>query len=211
MNEPLPRTVRWAKRLFDLVVGAAGLLVLLAVAPLLAVAIRLDSPGPVFYRQLRVGRAHADRTDLFYVLKFRSMRVDAERLTGAVLAGRDDPRITRVGRLLRKTRLDELPQALNVLRGEMSVVGPRPERPAFFPHLEAAIPFYADRVFALKPGITGLAQVHHGYDETIEDVRTKVMYDHTYALRIATPLRWLVTDLGVLARTMVVMALGKGR
>jgi lipopolysaccharide/colanic/teichoic acid biosynthesis glycosyltransferase len=122
-----------------------------------------------------------------------------------------DPRITRIGRFLRKTRLDELPQFVNVLHGDMSIVGPRPERPQFFKGLEAKIPFYIERTFGLKPGITGLAQVSQGYDTSIEDVRSKTLFDHAYAMRIANPLQWLKTDLEIIFRTFTVVILGKGQ
>jgi lipopolysaccharide/colanic/teichoic acid biosynthesis glycosyltransferase len=139
------------------------------------------------------------------------MRTDAEAKTGPVWATSDDPRVTRVGRFLRKTRLDELPQCLNVLRGEMSVVGPRPERPVFVGRLEDDIPFYVERTYGLRPGITGLAQVNQGYDATVEDVRSKVLHDHAYAVLIRTPGSWLKTDLGIIAKTFTVMVLGKGQ
>lgn len=199
------------KRVFDILVGLcafAGFLVLLVP---LAIAIRLDSKGPIFYRQLRVGRALPDRTELFHLIKFRTMRVDAEAASGAVWAAKGDPRVTRLGRFMRKTRLDELPQCLNVLMGEMSIVGPRPERPVFFTKLETAIPFYAERTYGLKPGVTGLAQVSTGYDATIDDVRLKILFDHTYALRIRSPLEWLKTDLAIVFKTIAVMGLGMGR
>ena len=112
---------------------------------------------------------------------------------------------------MRKTRLDELPQCLNVLKGDMSIVGPRPERPQFFSKLEGHIPFYIERTYGLKPGITGLAQVSQGYDTSIEDVRSKVLYDHAYALRIARPLDWLKTDLSIIFRTFTVVVLGRGQ
>jgi lipopolysaccharide/colanic/teichoic acid biosynthesis glycosyltransferase len=150
-------------------------------------------------------------TQLFHLIKFRSMRVDAEQLTGPVWSAQNDPRITTVGRFLRKTRLDELPQCMNVLRGEMSIVGPRPERPSFFHKLETEIPFYTERTYGLRPGITGLAQVNQGYDASVEDVRTKVLYDHAYAMHLLRPLDWLRTDLGIILRTFTVMAFGKGR
>ena len=200
-----------AKRAVDLV-GAAALLLLTApLFPLIALAIRLDSPGPVLFRQLRVGRSTPERTELFEMIKFRSMRTDAEARTGAVWAGRQDPRITRVGRFLRKTRLDELPQLWNVLRGEMSLVGPRPERPGIFARLDRAIPFYAERMWGVTPGITGLAQVYQGYDETLDDVRRKLVYDHAYAASLARPSAWLRMDLLVVFRTVSVMALGRGQ
>jgi lipopolysaccharide/colanic/teichoic acid biosynthesis glycosyltransferase len=139
------------------------------------------------------------------------MRTDAETKSGAVWASAADPRITRIGRFLRKTRLDELPQCINVLAGDMSIVGPRPERPQFFTELEHAIPYYVERTYGLKPGITGLAQVSQGYDESIEDVRNKVMFDHAYALSINAPLRWLYTDISIICRTFIVMVTGRGQ
>ena len=121
------------KRAVDILIAAIVLVVLAIIFPINALAIRLGAPGPIFYRQLRVGRRTSRQTDLFFITKFRTMRTDAEKLTGAVwLKGTKDPRITRIGHFLRKTRIDELPQALTVLRGDMSIVGPRPERPAFF-------------------------------------------------------------------------------
>ncbi len=200
------------KRTLDIIFGLGALLAFAIVFIPVAIAIKLDSPGPVFYRQIRVGRRTSRQSDLFYLTKFRTMRVDAEKATGAVWSkGKGDPRITKLGHFLRKTRIDELPQALSVLSGDMSIVGPRPERPAFFPKLEAAIPFYAERTYSIKPGITGLAQVNHGYDTSIEDVKMKVLYDHTYALRIAKPIGWLKTDLGIILKTFSVMASGKGQ
>ncbi len=145
------RTER-CKRAFDILIASMAFAVFAILTPFIALAIRLDSKGPVFYRQLRVGRAMPDRTELFYLVKFRTMRVDAEAATGAVWAAKGDPRVTRLGRFLRNTRLDELPQCINVLRGEMSIVGPRPERPVFFTKLEGDIPFYAERTYGLKPG-----------------------------------------------------------
>jgi lipopolysaccharide/colanic/teichoic acid biosynthesis glycosyltransferase len=207
----LPPRVAAAKRTLDILVALTGLLITLPLWPLLALAIKLDSPGPVLFRQMRVGRVHADRTDLFLMLKFRSMREHAEAGTGAVWAARRDPRITRVGRFLRKTRLDELPQLLNVLRGDMSVVGPRPERPGFYPALEAAIPFFAERTSGLRPGITGLAQVRQGYDTCIDDVRRKVAFDHAYGIRLDSLTAWLACDLSLMARTVMVMLAGRGR
>ena len=199
------------KRLLDL---ASTLLLLIVAAPLLpliALAIRLDSRGPILFRQMRVGRSSPDRTELFEMVKFRSMYVDAEARTGAVWAGKDDPRITRVGRFLRKTRLDELPQLWNVLCGEMSLIGPRPERPGIFAKLDRAIPFYAERNWGVTPGITGLAQVHQGYDETLDDVRRKLLFDHAYAASLANPLAWLRMELLVMFKTMSVMACGRGQ
>ncbi|OYY58445.1 MAG: sugar transferase [Rhizobiales bacterium 35-66-30] len=218
--------VRLGKRAFDVAVGLVATAVLALVFLPVALAIKLTSRGPVLYRQLRVGEATPTRTRLFYLYKFRTMYVDAEARTGAVWATVNDPRVTPVGRFMRKTRIDELPQALNVLKGEMSIVGPRPERPAFFAKLETEIPperpaffakleteipFYTERTFGLKPGITGLAQVNQGYDASIEDVRSKVSYDHAYAMRLLDPLDWFKTDLWIILRTASTMVLGKGQ
>ncbi|BAF90624.1 putative intercellular adhesion protein A [Azorhizobium caulinodans ORS 571] len=203
--------VRVGKRAFDIVVGAIAFLVLAAVFVPVALAIKLTSKGPIFYRQIRVGRSTETRTDLFYLFKFRTMYVDAEARTGPVWATANDPRITPIGRFMRKTRIDELPQAINVLKGDMSIVGPRPERPAFFLKLEKEIPFYVERTHGLRPGITGLAQVNQGYDGSIEDVRSKVGYDHAYAMRLLDPWDWIKTDLSIIFRTAAVMVLGKGQ
>jgi lipopolysaccharide/colanic/teichoic acid biosynthesis glycosyltransferase len=207
----IPRSVWFSKRALDLACGAAALVVLVLVIIPVGAAIKLTSPGPIFYRQLRVGRQEHDRTRLFQLIKFRTMVSDAEARTGPVWAKQNDPRITPVGRFLRKSRIDELPQAINVLRGDMSVVGPRPERPSFFAKLESEIPFYTERTYGLRPGITGLAQVSQRYDSNIEDVRSKVMYDHAYAMRLTRWRSWLVTDLSIILRTAGVMALGKGQ
>ncbi len=203
-------TVRIAKRISDVILG----LILFAVFALLlvpiAIAIKLDSKGPIFYRQLRVGKQLSNRTDLFYLIKFRTMRIDAEA-KGASWATKKDPRITRIGNFMRRTRLDELPQAINVLRGEMAMIGPRPERPQFFSKLEGNIPLYVERTFGILPGITGLAQVRQGYDETVEDVRSKVGWDHAYAARIDNFWSWLKTDFSISWETIVVMVRGRGQ
>jgi lipopolysaccharide/colanic/teichoic acid biosynthesis glycosyltransferase len=159
MDAALPPHVASLKRGFDIAVALAALLLTLPLWPLIALAIRLDSPGPILFRQNRIGRQTAECTEIFRMMKFRSMRQDAEAKTGAVWATRDDPRVTAVGRFLRKTRLDELPQLVNVLRGEMSIVGPRPERPGIYGRLDAQVPFFGDRTAGVRPGITGLAQV----------------------------------------------------
>src|SRR5206468_12625465 len=138
-------------------------------------AVRLSSAGPVLYRQKRVGMDEVP----FILYKFRSMRADAERGTGAVWAVKDDPRVTPVGKVIRKFRLDELPQLFNVLRGEMSIVGPRPERPEFVDNLARQIPYYRHR-HAVRPGITGWAQINYKYGDTIEDTITKLEYDLYY-------------------------------
>ncbi|MEM7426183.1 MAG: sugar transferase [Pseudomonadota bacterium] len=199
------------KRVVDIFAGLVAFAVFAVAFIPVAIAIKASSPGPLFYRQLRVGRSWPDRTELFHLIKFRTMRTDAETASGAVWAKENDPRITTVGQFLRTSRLDELPQCINVLRGEMSIIGPRPERPQFFAMLEREIPYYIERTYGVLPGITGLAQVNQGYDTTIEDVRNKVFWDHTYALRLASPFRWLATDIGVVFKTVKVMAFRMGR
>ena len=155
-----------------------ALILLLFLGPLIlffAALVKLTSRGPAFYSQMRVGR----RNTLFNVIKLRTMHVNAENNTGPVWAKQDDPRVTRLGKFLRKTHIDEMPQLINVLRGEMSLIGPRPERPRFVNDFRRTIPHYTERL-AVRPGITGLAQVKHKYDETIDDVRTKLSYDLAY-------------------------------
>lgn len=207
----IPAPVVRGKRALDVVVALIGLVVTAPLWPLIALAIRLDSRGPVIFRQLRVGRMQPDHISLFQMLTFRSMRVDAERATGAVWATRRDPRITRVGLFLRKTRLDELPQLINVLRGNMSVVGPRPERPGLYGKLNRAVPYFAERTVGLRPGVTGLAQVRQGYDTSIDDVRRKVGFDSAYAMRLTSLRGWIATDIGTMVRTLTVMFTGRGQ
>ena len=207
----LPVTTRYGKRAFDLIVASLIFAVTLPLWLLIAVAIRLTSAGPIFFRQLRIGYCDGQQTHLFYMIKFRTMVQDAERFTGAVWAGKNDPRITPLGRFLRKTRLDELPQMINVCCGDMSLVGPRPERPELCQRIEQQIPFFAERTCFVRPGITGLAQVHLGYDSCMDDVRKKVMYDHSYALALHTTTSWLKMDFRVLARTILIMLTGRGQ
>jgi len=199
------------KRKIDIVVSSIALLMVLPLFPLIALAIKMDSRGPVFFRQLRVGAYSRDRVDLFEMIKFRSMCSDAEKNTGAVWAKKTDPRVTVTGKFLRKTRLDELPQLINVLKGDMSIIGPRPERPDFYQNLENKIPFYADRTYGVRPGITGLAQVYQGYDTCIEDVRSKVAYDHSYALALESVPGLLMTDIKIVFMTLWVMLRGRGQ
>lgn len=199
-----------AKRLSDLLLASVGLLLTLPLFPLIALAIKIDSPGPVFYRQLRIGKAMTDRTELFEMIKFRTMVNNAEGVSGATWAKKEDARVTKVGLFLRRSRLDELPQFFNVLRGDMSVIGPRPERPGFYQKLEDEIPFFAERTYGVAPGITGLAQVSQGYDTSIEDVRAKVGFDHSYALALDNPVTWLKMDLRIIVRTVITMVLGRG-
>lgn len=209
--EHIPAPVRRAKRIMDVSVALVALLLSSPFWPVLVLAIKLDSPGPAIFRQTRIGRARPDRTELFRMLKFRTMRCDAEAASGAVWATRRDPRITRVGWFLRKTRLDEIPQLINVLRGDMAIVGPRPERPGFYARLERGIPFFADRTTGLRPGITGLAQVCQGYDTNLDDVRRKVGFDHAYSLQLRSLRAWLICDVSIMFRTVLVMVTGRGQ
>ena len=164
-----------SKRVFDIAASLWILAVTLPVALLAALAIFLEDRGPVFYRQVRVG----ENGRRFTLLKFRSMRVDAEQGGAAMWAAPGDPRVTRVGAIIRRLRIDEIPQAWNVLTGDMSFVGPRPERPEFVEHLTSAIPFYPQRHF-VKPGITGWAQVRHSYGASAKDAQDKLEYDLYY-------------------------------
>jgi sugar transferase (PEP-CTERM system associated) len=169
------RLLSAAKRALDILVALVGLIVALPIMLAVALAVRLTSPGPVLYHQRRVGRD--GRT--FTIHKFRSMRADAEARTGAVWSKAGDPRVTPCGRLLRRTRLDELPQLWNVLAGDMSLVGPRPERPEFVDELTKQIPFYGQR-HAVRPGVTGWAQVRHSYGSSVDDALQKLQYDLFY-------------------------------
>jgi len=163
------------KRLADVIVSVLGLVLLSVVLPFVALAIYLESPGPIFYAQERVGRAGR----IFRLIKLRSMVPSAEQDGQPRWARRNDERVTRVGRFLRRTRLDELPQFLNVLRGEMSLIGPRPERPEFVAELQKRIPFYRSRL-AVRPGLTGWAQVNYPYGSSVEDALIKLQYDLYY-------------------------------
>jgi exopolysaccharide biosynthesis polyprenyl glycosylphosphotransferase len=180
------------KRGMDVLMALVGMVVFLLVLPPLALLIRLDSPGGIFYWQERTGRNGKP----FRIYKFRSMRQDAEAQTGAVFSQKGDARVTRLGRFMRKTRLDELPQVINVLRGDMSVVGPRPERPEHVQRLTAKIPFYRTRL-AIRPGLTGWAQVRYAYGSTDEDALVKLQYDLYYIRHCS-----LLLDLNILLRTV---------
>ena len=133
------------------------------------------------------------------------MYTDAEAKSGAVWACDNDPRITKVGRFLRKTRIDELPQFWNVLKGDMSLIGPRPERPAFYMNLEENVPYFSQRTYHLKPGISGLAQVMNGYDENIEGVRKKIAWDYAYALSLSSYSSWYKTEMSIFLKTLLVI------
>jgi exopolysaccharide biosynthesis polyprenyl glycosylphosphotransferase len=189
-----------AKRTADLVVATFLLVFSAPLMLLVAIAIRLDSPGAVLYRQERVGY-HGRR---FQILKFRSMVQNAEKEGQAIWATERDPRVTRVGRFIRLTRIDELPQLLNVIRGEMSMVGPRPERPVFVEQLNQVIPSY-DARHNFKPGITGWAQVNYRYGSSIEDAKHKHEYDLHYVAN------WnFMLDFKILGKTLGVVMLCKG-
>ena len=205
-------------RAANFTVALAALILVSPLMLLTALAVKLTSPGPAMYTQSRVGRDRRRSSErdpgerrrsnfgggLFTIYKFRSMRTDAESQGQAVWAVQNDPRVTPIGAVLRKSRLDELPQLLNVLKGDMNIVGPRPERPQIFVELSQQIADYPLRALA-KPGITGLAQINHTYDTCIESVRVKVRYDLEY-LRTAT----LWTDLRIMVMTLPVMLLRKG-
>jgi lipopolysaccharide/colanic/teichoic acid biosynthesis glycosyltransferase len=240
----IPVAVLIMKRIIDLafvltVFSLGGWLFLL-----IALAIRLDSPGPIFYRQKRAGAlrgrdAHGRCTfEVFDMLKFRTMRVDAEKMTGEVLAETGDLRVTRVGRILRKTRLDELPQIWNVLKRDMSLVGPRPERPELLANLALAIPFFEERMLGTKPGITGFAQVSLGYaghapvgsriaalegsltnpfrmagteGSIVDDMRLKLLFDLAYVVALNGFWTFLALELLIILKTPWVMLRGLGR
>ena len=189
-----------AKRLLDLSAGMVGLAISAPVMALVAIAVRLDSGGPVFYRQTRVGL----RGNCFGLLKFRSMRPDAEAAGGAQWAVDNDPRVTKVGWFLRKYRLDELPQFINVIRGDMSLVGPRPERPEFVKILRTQISYYDER-HSVRPGITGWAQVQYGYGNTVEDTIRKLEYDLFYLKNLS-----LFFDCAIILDTVRVVLTGRG-
>jgi exopolysaccharide biosynthesis polyprenyl glycosylphosphotransferase len=194
-DSPAARLYAGLKRLLDLSLALCGQFSLGLTLPWVALGNALFSPGPLFYRQQRVGQGGRP----FALIKFRTMIPDAEKTTGAVWCDDDDPRVTPVGRLLRKTRLDELPQFLNVLKGEMSIVGPRPERPHFVGQLSRALPLYRAR-HAVKPGITGWAQVRYGYGSSVEDGRIKLEYDLFYVKHAS-----LFMDLLILLHTVRVV------
>jgi len=187
------------KRPIELALAVVGLVVAAPVILVLGIITRLTSKGPMFYVQERIGRGGKP----FRMYKLRTMRVDAEA-GGPVWSTPADPRVTPFGRFLRKTHLDELPQLLNVVRGEMSLIGPRPERAHFVNKLQRSIPLYTARL-AVKPGITGLAQVKHHYDRSMEDVQTKLAYDLEYVRRAC-----LLLDLQIVALTVMKVIAGRG-
>lgn len=187
------------KRWFDILISMACLIICFPVSLMIAIAIKLNSEGSVFYQQERVG----EDGKVFRLLKFRSMRIDAEE-NGPLWAEVNDQRVTQVGRVIRKLRLDEIPQMINVLKGEMSFVGPRPERPFFIEQLEKEIPFYSTR-HVVKPGITGWAQICYPYGASKEDALEKLKYD-LYYIKNLSPL----LDLNIIFETVKVVLFGKG-
>ncbi|MGE0871058.1 MAG: sugar transferase [Kofleriaceae bacterium] len=235
------RSVRIAKRAIDVAGSLLGLAVAAPVMPFIAAAIYVDSPGPVLFRQRRAGSLKSIKSnngvkqlefDEFEMHKFRTMIPNAEATTGVVVAGANDPRVTRVGKFLRKSRLDELPQLWDVLRGKMSLVGPRPERPELLQNLSYAIPLFEERMRDLKPGITGLAQISLGYTGSIpegseigklastlqnpwqleetkgslaDDMRIKLLYDLAYSASLERFGTFLRTELGIIFKTPLVM------
>jgi exopolysaccharide biosynthesis polyprenyl glycosylphosphotransferase len=194
------RRVQRYQTIMNIVLAAVGVIAALPLMLLTAIAVKLCSRGPVLYRQTRVGLNGRP----FTLYKFRSMRVDAEAGTGAVWAIKDDPRITPVGRIIRKIRFDELPQLFNVLRGEMSIVGPRPERPEFVKTLSEQIPYYRQR-HCVRPGITGWAQINYKYGDTLEDTITKLEYDLYYIKNVSVSM-----DVYIIFHTLKAMLLTRG-
>lgn len=224
----LDKAEKFLKRMIDISGSAIGLLLCLPLFFVVGILIKLDSPGSVFFRQERVGmnRRRRERRTLgvkksqderrvdrrkknlygesFYLYKFRTMVVDAEKGCGPIWAKNDDPRITNIGKVLRRTRIDELPQLINVLKGEMSLVGPRPERYYFVRDFIGRIDGYPNRL-GVKPGITGLAQVENGYDSCEDDVKLKVNHDLNYIRQWS-----ILKDFKILLKTVLVVATGKG-
>lgn len=196
---PAPSSVA-TQVLYSWLLALVGLVLSSPVMVIVAILVRLTSKGPILHRQTRVGLNDVP----FTVLKFRSMYADAEARTGAVWAKKNDPRITPIGKYLRLFRLDELPQFFNVLKGEMSFVGPRPERPEFVKALSEKIPFYRQRHF-VKPGITGWAQINHKYGDTVEDTITKLEFDLYYIKHIS-----LALDVYIILNTLKTVVLGRG-
>ena len=242
-----PRSVTITKRIIDIVAAGVGLGLTLPAYPIIALAIRIDSPGPVFFAQRRAQGLTPQRPNdsdprpkctEFTMFKFRTMCRDAEKTTGVVVAAENDMRVTRIGRILRKSRIDELPQLWNVLRGEMSLVGPRPERPELLIDLALAIPYFEERMRDVKPGITGLAQVSLGYTGAIpegselwafreaiqnpfnleeaegalaDDMRAKLLYDLAYTASLERLSTYLATELSIIFKTPLVMLKAMGR
>ncbi len=200
MPELMPEWEKKLKRLLDVLTSLIILIITLPVIVISAIAIKLESRGPVFFKQERSGM----NGTTFRIIKFRSMYEDAEKHTGPIWSSKDDPRVTGIGKIIRRVRIDELPQMINVLKGEMSIVGPRPERPFFVEKLSQEIPYYKRRL-KVRPGITGWAQVKHKYDESVEDVKIKLRYDLFYIENMS-----LRMDFKIIMRTIFVVLFGQG-
>jgi lipopolysaccharide/colanic/teichoic acid biosynthesis glycosyltransferase len=194
------RRFREFKRFFDIIASVLGIVMTASIVAFTVILIKLVSPGSVFLRQQRVGLGGK----VFSMFKLRTMKIDAEKCTGPVWAKEDDPRIIPFGKIIRKMHIDELPQLVNVFKGQMSIIGPRPERPAFVAYLSGQIVDYKQRL-KVKPGITGLAQVLHKYDTTVKDVRRKIKFDLLYIRKMC-----LWVDMRILALTVVAVFTGKG-
>jgi len=208
------------KRLLDIIGSGLALSLLLPLILVIALLVKLDSTGPVLFKQMRVGmnrrrpmprlpgkderRGTENFGTPFYIYKFRTMRRDAESITGPVWARENDERITRIGRILRKTHLDEIPQFINVLKGEMCIIGPRPERPVFINRLNDCLPAYVRRL-EIKPGITGLAQVRYHYAASVQDAKIKLRYDLVYMNKMC-----FMLDIGILLTTLNIVLSTKG-
>ncbi len=201
LTENTKRFYEMTKRAVDIVLAALLGLPVLVASPFIALAVTLDSPGPILYHQRRLGRAGST----FQIIKFRTMRKDAEQQTGAVWAQDNDPRVTRLGRFLRKTRIDELPQLWNIVKGEMSFVGPRAERPEFYEMLKKSVPFYEER-YLINPGLTGWAQINYRYGSSIQDAAEKLQYDLYYIKN-----RSLILDFGIILKTINIAMRQGGR
>ncbi len=201
IDEGSKRTYENAKRVVDVIAALALAVPTLVITPFVALAMRILSPGPLFYRQLRSGRGGVP----FSIVKFRTMGVDAEKHTGAVWAAKDDPRVTSLGRFLRSSRLDELPQLWNILRGDMSLVGPRAERPEIDARMAAAVPFYMER-YLIKPGLSGWAQINYPYVASPQDAVRRLEHDLYYIKN-----RSLLVDLEIILKTINISLRQEGR
>ena len=234
-------SVRIIKRLLDVAAASTGIVLSAPLMVGIAAVLRATSSGSALYKQRRAGMItgdHGVHFEEFWLYKFRTMVQDAESATGVTLAKKGDTRITPIGGFLRRTRLDELPQFFNILKGEMSLVGPRPERPELIRNLSLAIPFFEERMRLIKPGLTGLAQISLGYsgrmdehselgklkqtllnpfdlveteDSTADDMRTKMLYDFVYSAYMESFWQFLRTDVGVVLKTPIIMLLARGQ
>lgn len=199
MPDIMSPAAKISKRIIDVTLSVLTLLILSPILIIISILIKITSNGPVLYKQIRVGK----KGEEFYIYKFRSMIENSEEY-GPEWAGENDPRITKIGKIIRRTYIDEIPQMINVLKNEMSLIGPRPERPFFVEQLKKEIPYYYKRL-TIKPGITGWAQIKHKYDSSLEDVRTKLQYDFYYIENMSLKL-----DFRIMVNTLIVIILMKG-